>query len=565
MMLASLLAASLQEPSRGPLLDARQVQVEMNRIATAHQDLASVIPVGDQPSRGGRKIEALRLAAGTRGAGRPAILLVAGLEGSRAWTSGLALDHAERLAAGYASDAKIKAFLDTTTLYVVPRANPDAAEARFAKPLAETAATGPGVDDDRDGRQGEDPPGDVDGDGIVAWMRVPDPDGEWMADPADPRATIRADRKAGQRGIWKLVREGRDSDHDEEASEDAEHDAVVNRNFPHGWREHAPEAGVFATDEPEARDLCQFVLEHRDIALVLVYGEQDDFSGKPKTAKDDAPFAKRLPPEGLPETDAALLEELGKRHKKLAKVHGENEGDDAGTFQAWCRYDRGIWTASLALWSIPLDSKGKAPPEPPPAEPPKGEKKEGEKKDDEPKPSDDAKRLLWVDEKGETARFLPWKKFAHPELGEVEIGGWAPYAKAEPPESERDAIAAGELDFLVSASDVLPRVRTSECTAVDLGGGVWQIDAAVVNEALLPLASVAGRRSDVVRPARVSIALPKEARLVAGEREQLVRDLPGSGGRKELRWLVLGAAPSTLAVEVDSDYAGASRTVPEVK
>jgi hypothetical protein len=396
-------------------------------------------------------------------------------------------------------------------------------------------------------------------------MRVPDPDGEWMADPADPRATIRADRKAGQRGIWKLVREGRDSDHDEEASEDAEHDAVVNRNFPHGWREHAPEAGVFATDEPEARDLCQFVLEHRDIALVLVYGEQDDFSGKPKTAKDDAPFAKRLPPEGLPETDAALLEELGKRHKKLAKVHGENEGDDAGTFQAWCRYDRGIWTASLALWSIPLDSKGKAPPEPPPAEPPKGEKKEGEKKDDEPKPSDDAKRLLWVDEKGETARFLPWKKFAHPELGEVEIGGWAPYAKAEPPESERDAIAAGELDFLVSASDVLPRVRTSECTAVDLGGGVWQIDAAVVNEALLPLASVAGRRSDVVRPRASRSRCRRRRASSPGSREQLVRDLPGSGGRKELRWLVLGAAPSTLAVEVDSDYAGASRTVPEVK
>ncbi|MFN0007514.1 MAG: M14 family zinc carboxypeptidase [Planctomycetota bacterium] len=571
MNFVSVLAAlgSLQEPSRTPLLDHRQVQVAMIRIATEHQDLVQVIPVGSAPSRGGRKIEALRLSAGTRGAGRPAILLVAGLDGARAWTSGLALDHASRLAAGYASDPEIKAFLDSTTLYVIPRANPDATEARGAKPLDETAATGSGVDNDRDGRQGEDPPGDVDGDGLVTWMRVPDPAGEWMADPADPRAMIRADRKLGQRGLWNLVREGRDSDGDEKASEDAEHDAVVNRNFPNGWKEHAPESGLFATDEPEARSLCDFVLEHRDIAFVLVYGELDDFSGKPKTSKDDAPLVKRMPPEGMPETDAALLEEIGKRRAKLVKEKSESEGDDDGTFQAWCRFDRGLWTAGVSVWSIPLDAKEKKKDEEKKEEtasggaqePEKDKKKEG----DEPKPSDDAKRLRWVDEKGEAARFVPWRKFQHPELGEVEIGGWTPYAKAEPPESEYDAIAQGELDFLVGLAGMLPRVVTSDCTATDLGGGVWEIEASIGNGALLPLASVAGRRSEVVRPARVSLEMPAGARLVAGKREELVRDLAGSGGRKEFRWLVSGTAPVSLAVLVETDSAGATRTVPEVK
>jgi hypothetical protein len=585
MILLTLLAASAanalsQDASRVPLLDYRQVQVAMNRIATEHQDLVSVVPVGTMTSRGGRKIEALRIAAGARHPGRPAVLLVAAIDGSRAWTSGLALDHAQRLAAGYANDAKIKAFLDSTTLYVVPRANPDAAEARFAKPLSESWATGPGVDDDRDGRQGEDPPSDVDGDGLVTWMRVPDPDGEWMADPVDPRATIRADRRTGQRGTWKFVREGRDADHDEEASEDAEHDAVVNRNFPHGWKEHAAESGLFATDEPEARALCDFVLEHKDIAFVLVYGELDDFASKPKTVKDDARGQKRLPPEGMPETDAALLEELGKRHGKLTKIRGESEGGEDGTFQAWCRYDRGLWTASISPWSIPLDvkakkdeaasdsSSGDAKPEEKPPEK-KDEKKDDKKKaDDEPKPSDDAKRLRWVDEKSESARFVPWKSFRHPELGQVEIGGWAPYAKAEPPAADRETIAAGEFDFLVALSEALPRVRTSECTATDLGGGVWKIKASITNDALLSLASVAGRRSEVVRPARVSILLPEgsgSARLVAGNRQELVADLAGSGGRKEFEWLVVGAAPSTVAVEVDTDYAGATRTTPEVK
>jgi hypothetical protein len=560
-----------QDSARAPLLDDHDLSIAMARLASEHKDLVTVVPVGTLPSRAGHKLEALRIAAGALDAGRPAILLVANLDGPRVWTSGLALDHARHLAEGYAGDARTKKLLDTTTIYVVPRANLDAAEARFQKPLQEVEATGTGVDNDRDGRQGEDPPCDVDGDGIVAWMRIPDPEGEWMADPADPRATIRADPKKGQHGVWKLVREGRDTDKDRRASEDSEHDAVLNRNFPQGWREHAAESGQFATDEPEARDLCDFVLEHKDISLVLAYGALDDFADKPKTVKDDAPFVKRLPQEGLPESDATLYEELGRRYKKAAKGRGRSEGDDHGTFQAWCRYQRGLWCVNLELWSIPLDGPemkdGAKPDEKKPEEKKTDEKKPEEKKgEDKPSPSDDAKRLKWIDAKNESSRFLPWKKLKHPDLGvEVEIGGFAPYALVEPPAADRDEIAAGELEFLLQLGESLPRVEVTDCTAKDLGGGVWEIQASLANDAFFPFMSVAGRRAETVRPVRVSIAMPKDAQLLAGNKEQLVGELAGSGGRKKLRWVVHGAQPSSLAIETDSDHSGRAHAVPEVK
>jgi hypothetical protein len=590
---ACLLAAppagqSPQDSSRSFLLDDHDVQIAMARLASEHKDLVTVVPVGTLPSRAGHKIEALRIAAGALDPGRPAILLVANLDGPRAWTSGLALDHAKKLAEAYATDERTKKLLDTTTIYVIPRANPDAAEARFAKPLQEVEATGAGVDDDRDGRQAEDPPADVDGDGVIAWMRVPDPSGEWMPDPTDPRANVKADAKKGEHGLFKLVREGRDTDKDEKASEDAEHDAVLNRNFPERWKEHAPESGVFPTDEPEARDLCDFVLAHKDIGLVLAYGALDDFSDKPKTVKDDAPFVKRVPPEGLPESDGAVLEEIGRRYKKLAKTRGKNEGDDHGTFQAWCRYDRGLWCANVELWSIPLDAPASKPdgaksegakPEEPKSEAPKadapkvpdaGGKKEPdakkEKEEDKPTVSDEAKRLKWVDSKNETARFLPWKKMKHPDLGlEVEVGGFAPFATIEPPAAEGEEIASGSLELLKALAEMLPRTRIADCKAKDLGAGVWEIEASLANDAFLPLASVAGKRSGSVRPARVSIALPKDAKLLAGNKEELLSDLAGSGGRKKLRWLVHGAAPSAISIEVDSDHAGSGRAVPEVK
>ena len=75
-----------------------------------------------------------------------------------------------------------------------------------------------------------------------------------------------------------------------------------------------------------------------------------------------------------------------------------------------------------------------------------------------PKPSDDAKRLRWMDAKSESARFVPWHSFEHPELGRVEIGGFAPYALIEPSESEFAEIARKNVDFLIDLGASLPRL-----------------------------------------------------------------------------------------------------------
>lgn len=567
LLLCTARAASAQATAdaRGGPIDARGVSVALARIASEHPALATVLPVAE--SRGGRKIEALRLAAGERGPGRPAILVVANVEGPWAWTTGLVLDEALELAGHYASDAGVKALLDGTTLYIVPCANPDAAEARFATPLREERASAPWMDDDRDGRAGEDGPSDVDGDGRILTLRQPDPDGEWIADPADARAMVKADRAKGERGRWKLWVEGRDSDGDEKVGEDPLADVQVGRNFAHGWKEHAPEAGPWAMSEPEARGLADFVLAHRDVQMVVVYGAQDDLQEKPRTMPDEG---GRGALTGVPETDAKLYVELGKRYKDLVGAKAKGDADDHGSFQAWCRFQRGLFTVSIAPWSMPLDqeapkSEEQPKDEQPADEKPAGEKPAGEKKAEKKKdePSDDAKRLRWIDAKNEGARFVMWKPFEHPELGVVEIGGFAPYALIEPPEAERAKIADDQRAFLASLGASLARVHVVDAEAKDKGG-VWEVKAVLENAEWLPLTTVAGRRTGAPRPARVTLKLPASAKLVAGEKQTLVRELAGSGGRRELQWLVFGAAPSSIEIELDTDNAGAERVSPAI-
>ncbi len=623
---AGILASRLAVPARAqsapdpaaeprvPILDHARLTSALESLAQGSGGAAVIIPLGT--SRAGRRIDALRIARGEIGPGRPAILVVAGLDGELAWTSGLVLDHARELLARGASDEPTRKFLESTTIYLIPRANPDATERRTSTPLVELAATGPGVDDDRDGRQGEDGPVDLDGDGVIGWMRVLDPEGEWIEDPTEPRALIRADRSKGQRGRWKLVRESRDTDGDGEAGEDAPNDVVLNRNFPQGWQEHAPEAGHYATEEPEVRALADFLVLHDDVALVVTYGTLDNLAEKPKV-KEDGGRRSANPGDGIPAADADLYAELGRRWKALSGTNGKSEGRDAGTFQAWAQAQRGLWTVNLAPWSVPLDEKapekrepekkepeklGEKAPEkeatdgssaksdaPPSTKPestkpdaagtdtakpnatssdaskPDAKKSEGKSADDAPKPSDEAKRLRWFDAHPVDGAFRPWTAFRHPELGDVELGGFAPYALSEPPAEKRAEIAGTTLAFLVSLGDVLPRARVVESKATDLGAGLWRIDAVVGNESVLPLASALGRRTRVLRPARVSLELKGGATLVAGSREELVSELAGSGGRTEIAWIVRAKSLDLVAIVIDTDSAGSSRVTPEVK
>ena len=572
--LAALSALPVQDPPAEPaapgsptadvlgvaLLDHAALTERLRSLAR-ESAVATLVPVGS--SRAGRAIEAVRLSGGDPEPGRPAVLLVAGLEATRVFESGVALHHAEALARRYGRDGRVTELLDGTTVYVLPRANPDGAEAYFSAPRHGSPATGTDVDSDRDGRLGEDPPADVNGDGLVTQLRVVDPEGEWLPDPDDPRALALADPLEGQRGIYRVYPEGRDADGDGEVAEDPARDAEFNANFPAGWPEHEPRAGRFPMDEPGVRALADFVIARPELALVVTYGAQTNLVGKPAVARSGG---GRVPEPGLIESDAELLESIAETYRELTGNESAESAPGEGSFQRWSYEHRGLWTLDAVLWSMPTEAPAPAPEEPEEPEEP-GEGREGgppaagrggER-------SDDAGHLAWIDATGESWRFVPWKPFRHPELGAVEIGGFAPHARVVPPESEWTPIAEGHLAFLLGLGELLPRVEIVAAEAEELGGGLLRLRAVIDNPAILPLPSAAARRARTQRPARVRLFGSGEGLIYAGQRQTLVSELAGSGGRRELVWLVTGGAPGDFELRVDTDNAGRARRTFEVK
>jgi len=577
-----------------PLHDHASIVSTVQFLAGAHGDRLTAEVIATSP--GGLDVHALRVSAGSEiPESQPAILLLAGLDGARAYTTSMALDHVRALLEGYGNDEAVTELLDTTTIYIVPRLDVDAAQARFARPRHVLGGTGHGVDNDRDGVQGEDPPADIDGDGLVTWIRYEDPEGEWIEDPTDPRAMIKADAKKGQRGKWKRVIEGFDSDGDERVAEDPLHDAIVNRNFARNWNEHAAYAGLYPTNEPATFGLSEFLLAHPDIALVVAYGDEHNLGEKPKSQPDSGPRSRGDVQVGIYEADMTAYGLLGERYRDLTGNKTKPQGEEPGSAQGFLYHHRGLFTLDIDPWSVPLDAK-KAEPEEEAAE--EGteeapveevteeapedeatevanedasagadddESKDEKKKKDAPKPGDDAKRLLWLDQNSEAA-FVTWTAFEHPQLGPVEIGGFAPYALVEPPAEQLAETTSKHFDFLLTLGADLPRLALVDVEAKALGGGLFEVNAVLENPSLLPQQSRAAQRARSIRPARVRIELPDGAELLGGREQQLVGNLSGAGGREEFRWLVGGVGDiAQLQVTFHTDNAGAQSATPEVK
>jgi hypothetical protein len=202
------------------------------------------------------------------------MLVVAGIEGNDLAGTFSVVTWAKTLAGRYENDDTIRKLLDTKRIYIFPRLNADAADALFAKPQIERIVSTLPVDEDHDGFSDEDGPDDLNGDGLITWMRVEDPEGEYILDPGDSRLMLKADRAKGEVGTWRYLKEGRDNDHDEAWNEDALGGVNFNRNFPHSYKFFAPDAGVNQVSEVETRALADFVIAHPNIAIAFTFGQR---------------------------------------------------------------------------------------------------------------------------------------------------------------------------------------------------------------------------------------------------------------------------------------------------
>jgi len=595
-----------------------QMTAALRRTVRAHASLATMTSLGK--TREGRDIWVVELANrnGTPVDQRPGLLVAANFEGDHVVGSELAEAMVEYFLDHYDSDPDVRERLDQHVLYVVPRVNPDAAEAMFADVRTGRRSNLSPYDDDNDARIDEDGPEDLNGDGMITLMRVKDPLGAWIVDPADARLMKKAEPAKGETGAYALYWEGVDDDHDGFYNEDGVGGVDLNRNFQHEYPYYAPDAGRYMVSEAESRALMDFMLAHRNVAMVLTFGESDNlvsapgsdgklaapkalaqydfadaavdearsvgmfaaprgrffgfgfrgFRGGGPPSDASAQQASRRPAQRPATTidreDVEYFKAVSDKYREITAVKDvATTRAPKGAFFEWAYYQFGVPSFSTPGWGpvaaeTPADTAAGAE-APRPARGPAGRagaRPGGPQATDE---GVDLKLLKWLDAQGIDG-FVDWQPYRHPDLGDVEIGGFAPYVLTNPPAAELPALGESHAKFVSHLMSLFPAVHIEDVEVTDHGGGVYEISADVANTGFLPTALAQGVRSRAVAPVMVQLGVDPSAIVTGDAKTSFVQTLAGSGARKRFTWIVEGRAGAQVELRARSQKSGLDST-----
>lgn len=488
---------------------------------------------------------------------KPALYVDGGIHAGELTGSAVATYFIGHLLNGYGSDPRITALLDTRAFYVRPKFNPDGSDLALIHDVFLRSTPHP-VDEDEDGVADEDPSQDLDGDGWITQIRVPDPEGDWVADAADPRILYRDPdgARAGRR--YRVLREGVDDDGDGEIDEDGVGGIDMNRNFPRNWeRVHLqPGAGDYPLSEPETRAAVEFINAHRNITGI-VHGHT---SGG---------FVYRLPsasaPSLFPPIDLQLILHLGEEYTRTtgrpvvpSATHPTEHR--YGTLISWGYWDHGVvgWVPEFVpgpeAWVTDYDGDGEISP---------------------------AEEHRYNDDELGGRYFSDWTPYDHPQLGPVEIGGWhTKFWGQNPPAEHLEEEVALQMPWYLYLAEQSPRVEVGEPRVTALGDGRWRVEAEVRNSGFLPT-SLTDRgavgderpdgtvRSPVVRPPAATLEV-RGGEVTDGVPRRVVGHLAGSNGilqaaterSRTVSWVVrsTGEGAPTVQVVVRSDKGGTARS-----
>ena len=561
-----------QSPSPIPHFDAFYKYDELTRLlfayAEAHPTLVAVHSIGK--SHEGREIWVATITNLVTGAAedKPAFWADGNIHAAELTASTAVLYFLNELVTKYGSDADITELLDTRAVYLCPRLNPDGAEIALAdRPRHIRSSTRPYPFD-------EEPvegltPEDIDGDGRVLFMRIADPHGAHKKCAADPRLMVA--REPGEFGgeYFRLMPEGFVQNYDGltvTVNPDIE-GLDLNRNFPSGWRQEHEQvgAGDYPTSEPEVKSMVDFIVAHKNIGAAISYHTHSGVILRPMGTQSD---------------DDMIPEDLWSI-KRFSEIGAELTGypaisiwhdfkyypkDVVSGTQDWVYEHLGALFWVVEIWAP---------------------NKEAGIKDykwvdwyREHPVEDDLKLIKWSDEHCGGQAHVDWKPFMHPQLGQVEIGGWDKmnYWRNPPPQL-REREAARFPKWMTKIALSLPKLVLLRTEVRALGPDTWRVKLAVANSGWLP-AYVTKRAlaRKTVRGVIFEIHLPEgdsSVSLVSGKPRMEGPQLEGHAPKNSLNaflpsrevtadravgeWVVRAPQGTRLALSARADRAGVVR------
>lgn len=534
-----------------------------------YPDLCRVECVGK--SYQGREIQMLEITNHATGCGadKPGVYTDGNTHAGEVTGCEVILYTIKRMLEGYGKDPKVTAMVDTRVFYFIPRITVDGSEYYLTTPymLRSSLHPWPQDVDEKPGLY----PEDIDGDGKILQMRVKDPDGNWKVSQKDARLMIhrRADEIGTGETYYDVFTEGLVRDYDPDVPVtpiQGKHRLDFNRQYPANWTLPVRQAGSgdYPFSEPEMKAVGDFYLAHPNITTSMAYHTSGGIQLRPPANKGD---------RHLDQKDLALYQTLGELVQEqngypMKSVFEAFAVDPSsapvGSDLEWAYETLGVLAFETELW----DMQGRA-----------GVQKRSPQQyramSEKDREEDGLKLLKWQDEKLEGKIFINWRAFKHPQLGDVEIGGWEPkMGRQNPPISLLEEECQKNSEFTLTRAAVAPHLVIEKIKVEALADGVYKVEAVVKNEGYLPThVTYNALKVRQAKPVKVILGGACEAgrtcppgcnaHIVTGKAEQEIGNLGGRVGggeiKQKLTWAVRAPKGSKLTIEARTPRAGKAK------
>jgi hypothetical protein len=450
---------------------------------------------------------------------KPALWFDGNIHATELLTSTACLAFIHSLVTEYGHNDNITRLLDKRAFYICPRLNPDGAEAALSdKPKFVRSSLRPYPYD-------EDPiegivSRDIDGDGRILSMRIPDSNGNWKKHPDEPRLLVR--REPGEEGgeYYSLLNEGDVLDLKGDIYQHAypKEKLDLNRNFPN-WSPEGKQAnaGDAPLSEPETRAMTDFIVKHKNISIAIYGHTYGGFLVRgPATVPDSE----------IPVDDLRLFNMMGKkgeektgypalstfhdfRYNPKSAIRGsvhwfyEALGIAGWLVEYWAPHKAAgvdVATADFMDWWL----------------------------DDHPV-EDDLKLLHWSDTELDGQGYIDWYPFEHPVLGPVELGGWNMLqSMSNPPDHLIEKEIAPVIDWVLWLAALTPHLALYRTEVEALSDDTYRIEFVVENTGYMPTyGTERAVENKTTRTVIADIELPADCSLIQGKSREDLGHLAG--------------------------------------
>jgi len=512
----------------------------LKKIVKAYPSLAKLEPVGK--SFDGRELWCIAITDYSKGeaAKKPAMYIDGNIHSNEVQGAEFAMYTAWYLTESFNDTKFIQELLADKIFYIIPTINPDGRDSFFKKPnnMHSPRSGVVPVDNDMDGLTDEDGYDDLDGDGSITQMRRKNINGRYRVDPVNPNRMIEV--SADEKGEYELLGfEGIDNDGDGQVNEDgAQFEYDPNRDWGWNWQPNYVQGGAYKYpfSLPENRALMEFVMKHPNIAAAQSFHNAGGMILRGPGALEDLGTYNSA--------DVQVYDAIGKKGQELIPgykylvVYKDLYSVFGGELD-WFYGGRGIYTYSNELWTPYLMFN----------------------KDATRDPNEDDnfqfdRYLLFKD------AFTEWHEYNHPQYGKIEIGGFKKNFTRMHPGFLLESDAHRNMAFTIYHAYHTPKLDIDTIMEKDLGDGLKEITAVIVNTRLMPTHSSQDLKFKIERPDYITLT---GAKVIAGMTvdnfnpaaaiEQKnnpqtieVSNIPGLG-QVTVRWIVQGSAKLTITVD----------------